>query len=79
MILQINEVIHEEYTETYIGEVEKVSFTDMFLRYTRNKIECEIDYTDGYLKQIFLLNNNGKTLKGIYGLQTIKEAKLVND
>ena len=68
MILQINEVINDESTETYIGEVDKVSFADMFLQYTRNKVECEVDYTEGDLKQIFLLNNNGKTLKGVYGI-----------
>jgi len=73
MILQINEVVHEDNTETYIGEVEKVSFADMFLRYTRNKVEYELDYNDGDLKQIFLLNNNGKTLKAVYGIASLNK------
>lgn len=73
MILQINEVVHEDNTETYIGEVEKVSFADMFLRYTRNKAEYELDYNDGDLKQIFLLNNNGKTLKAVYGIASLNK------
>ena len=79
MILQINEVIHQENeednheTETYIGEVEKVSFTDMCLRYTRRNVESEIDYTKGDLKQIFLLNNDGKTLKSVYGIASLKD------
>lgn len=71
MILQINEVVQEDGTETYIGEVEKVSFAHMFLKYTRNKVEYEIDYSEGHLKQIFLLNNNGKTLKAVYGIASL--------
>lgn len=72
MILQVNEVVNEEHTETYIGEVEKASFVDMFLRYTRNGLDSEIDYSKGDLKQIFLLNDNGKTIKGVYGIASKK-------
>lgn len=74
MILQINEVTEEgQDTETYIGEVEKVSFADMFLRYTKNGLGNEVDYTEGDLKQIFLLNNNGKTLKAVYGIASLNK------
>jgi len=73
MILQINEVIEEEHVETYIGEVDKAGFVDDRLYYNKKGLSHEIDYSKGDLKQIFLLNENGKTIKGIYGLSKFKE------